>query len=49
MKTLLKIRQRGERGFDISSVPMKKLRKMDEFHKKRWELKGDFLVLEGFG
>ena len=48
MKVLLKVRLRGERGYDISSVPMKKLKKMDSFHKKRWELKGDFLVLEAF-
>jgi hypothetical protein len=48
MKVLLKIRHRGERGYDISSVPFKKLEKMSTFHKLRWELKGDWLVLEAF-
>jgi hypothetical protein len=47
-KTLLKIRLRGERGYDISSVPMKKLQKMNGFHKKRWEIKDGFLILEAF-
>ncbi len=48
MKTMLKIRKRGERGYDISSVPMKKLQKMADYRKKRWELKGDWLVLDAF-
>lgn len=48
MKVYLKIRLRGERGYDISSVPMKKLQKMGDLHKKRWEVKGDFLILEAF-
>lgn len=47
-KAILKIRQRGERGYDISSVPMKKLQKMASFQKRKWEIKGEFLVLEAF-
>jgi hypothetical protein len=48
MKVLLKIRLRGRRGYDISSVPLKKLQKASKYRKKRWELKDDWLVLEAF-
>jgi hypothetical protein len=48
MKVLLKIRCRGKRGYDVSSVPFKKLEKMSTFHKLRWELKYDWLILEAF-
>ena len=48
MKTILKIRNRGKRGYDISSVPMKKLEKMSNYKKKRWILKDGFLILEAF-
>jgi hypothetical protein len=48
VKVLLKIRLRGRRGYDISSVPLKKLKKASGYRKKRWELKGDWLVLEAF-
>jgi hypothetical protein len=49
MKVYLKVRQRGERGYDISSLPMKKLEKINEgYRKKRWELKDGWLILEAF-
>ena len=48
MKVWLKIKLRGKRGYDISSVPYKKLEKASKYRKKRWELKGDWLVLEAF-
>jgi hypothetical protein len=48
LKVLLKIRLRGKRGYDISSVPFKKLEKASKFRKKRWELKDDWLILEAF-
>ena len=48
MIVLLKIRSRGRRGYDVSSVPFKKLEKASRYRKKRWELKGDWLVLEAF-
>jgi hypothetical protein len=35
---MLKIRKRGERGYDISSVPFKKLEKASGYKKKRWGL-----------
>jgi hypothetical protein len=44
----LRIRLRGRRGYDISSVPFKKLQGASEFRKKRWELKDDWLILEAF-
>lgn len=39
MKIIMKIRDRGRRGYDISSVPFKKLLKANDFRKKRWEFK----------
>ena len=48
MKAILKIRNRGKRGYDISSVPMKKLEKMNKYRKKRWIIKEGFLILEAF-
>jgi hypothetical protein len=48
MKVLLKIRCRGKRGYDISSVPFKKLEKASKYRKKRRELKNDWLILEAF-
>jgi hypothetical protein len=44
----LKIRCRGKRGCDISSVPFKKLEKASKYRKKRWELKDGWLILEAF-
>lgn len=48
MKVRLKIRDRGKRGYDISSVPFKKVEKMSKYKKKKWELKDDWLILEAF-
>ena len=48
MKTLLKVRKRGKRGYDISSVPYKKLEKMNGFRKKRWMLKDGWLILDAY-
>ncbi|MCK4481801.1 hypothetical protein KAU55_01140 [Candidatus Bathyarchaeota archaeon] len=48
MKVRLKIRDRGKRGYDVSSVPFKRLEKANKCRKKRWELKGEWLVLEAF-
>lgn len=47
-KIILKIRNRGKRGYDISSVPFKKLEKFNNNRRKRWELKEGFLVLEAW-
>jgi hypothetical protein len=48
MKIILKIRERGKRGYDISSVPYKKLEKASGYRKKRWEMKNGFLILEAW-
>jgi hypothetical protein len=48
MKIMLKVRQRGERGYDISSVPFKKLERANGYKKKRWELKEGWLILEAW-
>ena len=48
MKVRLKIRDRGKRGYDISSVPFKKVEKMSKYRKKKWELKDGWLILEAF-
>ena len=48
MKVWLKIRDRGKRGHDISSVPFKKLEKANKYKKKKWELKGEWLILDAF-
>jgi hypothetical protein len=48
MKIILKVRERGKRGYDISSVPIKKLEKANNYKKKRWELKEGFLILEAW-
>jgi len=48
MKIMLRVRQRGKRGYDISSVPYKKLEKISGYRKKRWELKDGWLILEAF-
>ena len=48
MKILLRVRERGKRGYDISSVPYKKLEKISKYRKKRWELKDGWLILEAF-
>jgi hypothetical protein len=48
MKISLKVRSRGKRGYDISSVPFKKLEKANKCRKKRWELKDEWLILEAF-
>jgi len=44
----LKIRDRGKRGYDISSVPFGKLEKASKYRKKRWKLKDGWLILEAF-
>jgi hypothetical protein len=48
LKVRLKIRYRGKRGYDISSVPFKKLEKASKCRKKRWGLEDGWLILEAF-
>ena len=46
VKIILKVRDRGKRGYDISSVPFKKLEKFTNYRRKKWEYKDGFLILE---
>ena len=48
MKTRLKVRDRGKRGHDISSVPVKRLEKMKDYRKKKWEYKDGWLILTAY-
>lgn len=34
------------KGYEIASIPLKKLKTMNVLNKKTWELKEGFLVLE---
>jgi hypothetical protein len=48
MKIIMKVRARGKRGYDISSVPMKRLQKASNYRKKRWKFKDGWLTSEAF-
>jgi hypothetical protein len=48
MKVRLKIRNRGKRGYDVSSVPFKRLEKANKYKKKRWEFRDGWLILDAF-
>ena len=48
MKIKLKVRNRGKRGYDISSVPFNKLVKCNKYRKKRWEFQEGLLILEAW-
>jgi hypothetical protein len=37
-----------KQGCRIESVPMKRLVKLSQFRKRRWELRDDWLILEAF-
>jgi len=45
IRLFVKVRKQGAR---IDSVPLKKLVKLSGFHKKRWEFKDGWLILEAF-
>ncbi len=47
-KIILKIRNRGKRGYDISSVPFKKLLEINKNKKKRWSYEDGLLILEAW-
>jgi len=48
MKVILKVSPRGKQGYDISSVPVKKLKEMNECYHKHWVLKEPWLILEAY-
>lgn len=39
LRVLLGIWLRGKRGYDVSSVPFKRLERASEYRKKRWKSK----------
>jgi len=45
LRLFVKVRKQGSR---IESVPLKRLVKLSECRKKRWEFKDGWLILEAF-
>ena len=45
---MLKISKKGDKGFRVSSVPLRKLKLLAEDNHKFWVLEGDFLVLKSY-
>lgn len=48
MELRLKVRDRGKRGFDISSVPVKRLEMLSGYGKKRWKYENGLIILEAW-
>ena len=45
---MLKISAKGDKGFQVCSVPVRKLRLLAVDKHRFWSLKGDFLVLHSY-
>ena len=45
---MLKISAKGDKGFQVCSVPFKKLKLMAVEKHRFWSLEGDFLVLHSY-
>jgi hypothetical protein len=45
LRLFVKVRKQGSR---IESVPLKRLKKLSGYDKKRWEFKDGWLILEAF-
>jgi hypothetical protein len=45
LKIILKVSKKGAKGFQISSVPVKKLKSASFLDVRSWSLEGDFIVL----
>ena len=45
---MLKISAKGDKGFQVCSVPAKKLKSMAVEKHKFWSLEGEFLVLKSY-
>jgi hypothetical protein len=45
---MLKISAKGDKGFQVCSVPIKKLKSIATEKHRFWRLEGDFLVLESY-
>jgi hypothetical protein len=45
---MLKIAKKGEKGYQVSSVPLQKLKRLANDKHRFWSLEGDFLVLKSY-
>ena len=45
---LLKISKKGDKGFQVCSVPVKKLKELASEKHRSWSLEGNFLVLRSY-
>jgi len=45
LRLFVRVRKQGSR---IESVPLKRLEKLSDYNKKRWEYKDGWLILEAF-
>ncbi len=45
---ILKISKKGDKGFQVCSVPVRKLKQLSSNKKRFWSLEGDFLVLQSY-
>jgi hypothetical protein len=45
---MLKISKKWDKGFQVCSVPLRKLRLMAADERRHWKLEGDFLVLKSY-
>jgi hypothetical protein len=46
VRILLKIAKKGEKGYHVASVPMKKLKRLAKGNQRFWNLEGEFLILQ---
>jgi hypothetical protein len=45
---LLKISKKGDKGFQVCSVPLQKVKRMASDKHRFWSIEGDFLVLHSY-
>ena len=45
---MLKLSMKGDKGFQVCSVPLKKLKRLSSDKHRFWSLEGDFLVLKSY-
>ena len=45
---MLKISKKGDKGYQVCSVPFRKLKRLSEDKHRFWFVEGDFLVLRSY-
>ena len=45
---MLKLSKKGDKGFQVCSVPLKKMKRLASDEHRFWSLEGDFLVLKSY-